>query len=470
MINSVDYFPIKKYRGWPAADYGMAQLDSITLGGVTYQVTSYMTFIGTGNVLASACYVVVGWRTLPAGTWTWYTYNGSSSTFPAIYPHAIDAHQYIEIQIDNDGYVHFAGWAHDYVQQYRRSDSPLGTWAGGVTANLPIGTTNNVDDTYPTFFKDPQGELYILRRCYGISGMDDWDLHSYNRSTQLWSYFPGTDSQGRFWHGYLVPDSIGNYWGMYWYDPKFTSDWNVAAGTGYLKIAFTTRTASNNYMDSIYYARCDTSGNWTQWDGAAQTMPINKTNARLMYANSFLTAQVGSSLDANNNLHIAVKMSDTGDSTGILQLYDVYFDATGIHLHQLTSNPSGVNVTEGPYGYAPYPTPSGHTSFFDKSTNVAYVFEWLRTGVTGTGLSLFASAPNDFTSWTQTIFYTADLDWTTIGFDFHQWDTNKIIYLTTCMGKALVAANPSAIEYMRLITATIDAAAPATRRSFGMVF
>ena len=94
-----------------------------------------------------------------------------------------DSHNYIDMIIDKNGFIHVSGNMHNVPLIYFRSEKPE-----SIDAFEKLGMTgkseNNV--TYPVFFKDAKGELYFQYRN-GSSGDGITYWNKYDAGTRQWS-------------------------------------------------------------------------------------------------------------------------------------------------------------------------------------------------------------------------------------------------------------------------------------------
>lgn len=94
-----------------------------------------------------------------------------------------DSHNYIELAVDDSGYVHVSGNMHNVKLVYFRSVKPWNTVA--FEAPGMVGTLEN-SVTYPVFISGPGNQLYFQYRDGGSgSGTTIWNR--YRTQTKRWS-------------------------------------------------------------------------------------------------------------------------------------------------------------------------------------------------------------------------------------------------------------------------------------------
>lgn len=96
---------------------------------------------------------------------------------------AWDSHNYIDLALDKDGYIHVSGNMHAVPLVYFRSTQPENI-DRFESAAMTGKNENRV--TYPVFFKDKDGELYFQYRNGGSgNGITYWNR--YNTKTRSWT-------------------------------------------------------------------------------------------------------------------------------------------------------------------------------------------------------------------------------------------------------------------------------------------
>jgi len=93
-----------------------------------------------------------------------------------------DSHNYIEVALDSEGYLHVSGNMHGVPLIYFRSEKPE-----DISRFEKLGMTGKHEEhvTYPIFFKDREGNLYFQYRDGGSgNGITYWN--KYTTSTKTW--------------------------------------------------------------------------------------------------------------------------------------------------------------------------------------------------------------------------------------------------------------------------------------------
>jgi len=94
-----------------------------------------------------------------------------------------DSHNYIDMVLDKNGFVHVSGNMHGVPLIYFRSEKPENI---DLFEKLPMTGKNEERATYPVFFKDQKGELYFQYRNGGSGdGITYWN--KYNAENRSWS-------------------------------------------------------------------------------------------------------------------------------------------------------------------------------------------------------------------------------------------------------------------------------------------
>jgi hypothetical protein len=113
-------------------------------------------------------------RNLNERTWT-TTKLGTTTNW--------DAHKYISMAIDGDGYLHLSGNMHSEPLIYFRTAQPQNA-STFVKINKLVGI-NETSVTYPTFFSGPENEFIFTYRD-GISGNGNQIYDVYDLKTKTW--------------------------------------------------------------------------------------------------------------------------------------------------------------------------------------------------------------------------------------------------------------------------------------------
>ena len=94
-----------------------------------------------------------------------------------------DSHNYIEMAVDRDGYLHVSGNMHAVPLVYFRSEKPENIER---FEKLPMTGKREERVTYPIFLKNKEGELYFQYRDGG-SGNGNTLYNRYDPATKTWS-------------------------------------------------------------------------------------------------------------------------------------------------------------------------------------------------------------------------------------------------------------------------------------------
>jgi len=94
-----------------------------------------------------------------------------------------DSHNYIDMIVDKNGFIHISGNMHNVPLIYFRSEKPENI---DLFEKLAMTGKNEERSTYPVFFKDQKGELYFQYRNGGSGdGITYWN--KYNAENKTWS-------------------------------------------------------------------------------------------------------------------------------------------------------------------------------------------------------------------------------------------------------------------------------------------
>jgi hypothetical protein len=242
------------------------RIPTVVLGTKRYQACCYYD---------QNLYVVVAVREMPSGEWTAYTYNGSGGRPTLQLGQFDDAHFNTAIGFDSDGYIHFtwSGWRtyNNVGLRYRKSDAPVNSWTGGLSANLAMTGVGESQNNYAHFFLDPVGNLYYTHRDGDSSNANRY-LKRYDTSTETWSGVGAANGliiQGK--------ETKGVYTNVI---PAFTPDWD-GAGTGRMYYSWNWRksSAANDYENINMMYWTGSGSTWKKVNGDAQTIPATPANA-----------------------------------------------------------------------------------------------------------------------------------------------------------------------------------------------
>lgn len=380
-------------------------LTSVTLAGITYQVYSFWD---------KNKYLVLAKRVL-GGAWTLYTYDGSGGR-PSITVPADDNHDVISIGFDPNGFLHVAYHMHDEPLLYRRSDAAISTWTGGLTAVLAmLGGAVETAVTYPTFFNDPAGNLYFLFRYWTVADEGKIYFYKYTHATTTWAAATGTSANGLL----ISSETItGVTYRAYINKPCFDSTFGSG---GYLHISFNWRNVATTENQDLCYVKWDGT-NFKQAGGAAQTIPILKSNAEFVEtiaAGQGVTNHNCTYSDSSGYPHIAYSRAGT-DS--FRHVYHAWYSGAAWVIRQISesqaelANPS----TNTNYGLQPI-------IFINRTSDVAYIV--YVDDRDAPGLLCQRSGANDFTTWERLVIYPLPTGWYDPKIDTVEWERSKVAYI-----------------------------------------
>lgn len=151
--------------------------------------------------------LIIASRTLDSHDWN-YKELGTSIGW--------DSHNYIEMALDRDGYLHVAGNMHNSPLRYWKS-STYDT--STLTPQSMVGSEEDNKITYPIFTKLPDGRMLFAYR-YGSSGSGNQIYNIYDPDTQTWSRLTDTpviDGEGSR-NAYIQGPVLGpdNRWHLVW--------------------------------------------------------------------------------------------------------------------------------------------------------------------------------------------------------------------------------------------------------------
>jgi len=102
---------------------------------------------------------------------------------------AWDAHNYLALALDRDGYLHLSGNLHADPLVYYRSSRPFDVTSLERLDRMTGDMENRV--TYPVFFKNADGEM-LFRYRHGGSGNGSDIYNIYNPDTRTWRHLNAT--------------------------------------------------------------------------------------------------------------------------------------------------------------------------------------------------------------------------------------------------------------------------------------
>ena len=420
---------------------------SMPVGGTTYQVVAYWDDAATPELL-------IGERDITSSSWT---VRSTSITFADT---TDDVHDTVSVGIDPDGYVHVCYEHHNTAIRYAKSNAALGTWTGTMTTGLSMVGTNETQVTYPFFFNDPSDNLYFMfRDGWAVAG--DWYLYKYTHGTTTWAAATGTGSGGMLTYGSNETPTLGGYMLN---EPCFDSDFGSG---GYLHFGFAWAESDGNDNDSfdVIYFKWDGT-NWTQSDGASQTMPVTPSNDEVVdpepQSGAILTGLIARGNIYSDSFGYPHMVYLKTDGSTNRQIYHTWFNGSSWATSELTSHTAN---TGGMPKIA-----------IDRDTNT--VFIWFNPTIAESDaygndpvVTVYKSYAGGFTQWEASTFINTNASGC-IFFDRRQWEQdNSELHIPFFPVRGTGATNTPADGYpVRLAEKTKPAAiGPVLSCSGGML-
>jgi hypothetical protein len=226
-----------------------------------------------------------------------------------------DSHNYIEMAIDDGGYIHVAGNMHAAPLVYFRSTRPLEIQSLERVGAM-VGTQEN-RCTYPRFFRGPANELIFAYRD-GASGNGNQIHNVYDHKTRAWHRLldqPLTDGQG------LV--------NAYIHGP-------VRGPDGYFHICWVWRDdpgCETNH--DLSYARSKDLRHWEESDGTPIALPMTMRNCEVVdpvpAGGGIINGNTVIGFDSHKRVIVSYHKFDAAGNT---QIYSARREATGWKIYQ----------------------------------------------------------------------------------------------------------------------------------------
>lgn len=270
---------------------------------VTHGDMQYIAYYDT------ACYLVVGKRSLNNGTWDLHRsqYTG----------HCQDAHNIISIGVDGDGFLHVAFDHHGHKLNYCKSIAPGSLELG---EKIPMTGLDEEDVTYPEFYNLKDGDLIFAYRS-GASGRGNLVLNRYLTQVKQWTrlhvehpiIIDGENNRNAYWQ--LFVDNLGTIH-LSW---VWRETWHVETN------------------HDLCYARSRDGGKtWEKSTGEKYVLPITASTAEYAFQipqGSELINQTSMTADEDGNPYIATYWRDADSKVPQYRL--VYRDSTGWQMNQV---------------------------------------------------------------------------------------------------------------------------------------
>lgn len=358
---------------------------SLDVAGTVYQVIAYWD--SSGNMAFAK-------RTLPSDSWTIY----SSSPAIAVGAAPADAHDYITIGVDPDGYIHVAYDMHNEALKYRVSSATIATFNGALGGASSMVGTNETSVTYLNFLHDSSNNLYCVFRD-GDANAGDTFFYSYDEVGTTWSAATGTGTGGLLIDGKNESPAEASYHATMRFDDSDN-----------LHIAWIWREVGNtdSYHDLAY---CKWNGtSFLQAAGGAQTVPITQANddvADAIAQGSGLTPVPQIDADSSGNPHILYFYND---SDGNRQIRHAWY--SGGWIKKQITNFDGLNT---------------YKFFVIDRTNDEVIILWVNSRKENRGLFVEESNPADYTAWRRRRI--DDENWYLYGvfFDWQRWNSSGVL-------------------------------------------
>ncbi|WP_296721601.1 BNR repeat-containing protein [Erythrobacter sp.] len=174
-----------------------------------------------------------------------------------------DSHNYVTVDVDEEGYVHVMGNMHADPLVYFRSTRPWDIRSLEQIDYL-IDPAKELRVTYPRFDHDPQGRLIAAFRIGG-SGNGSFTFHRFDTGSKTWSLLHGAaffDGEGERSAYYIGPDRGP--------DGRFHMVWVWRD---------TPSAATNN---NVSYARSPDLLTWEDSNGKPLSLPITLANGEIV--------------------------------------------------------------------------------------------------------------------------------------------------------------------------------------------
>ena len=421
---------------------GENQADSEQIYGDSYQVNftnmsgqaaeALVTVDRLGTLYQLVCFwgkddrnaLVIGRRNLNSGsTWSWWVYDARGN-LPTIRLTHDDNHNAAVVGVSTDGLIHIMydmhGGGGSGQLKYRRSASTVENFDGGLGAEQSslVNADNEDAVTYPTFFTDPAGELYLLFRD-GASGDGDLYMYHWNVGSSAWEAAAGTSTDGLLIDGRNSTGTRSPYWSI---PPIFEPDFGSG---GLMHLFFNWRMAKgSDQNEDVCYIAWD-GANFKKSNGTNYTAPITDADAEVaeeVPAGNGLFEVWGSGYSDSSGNPFACYIRD--DSNGNAQVFVAWHDGSSWQVKQLTD----LMLGSQPGAMSRYAR-----VLIDRGTDTAHVIYRLRDEI-----RLISSGAGDYTSWAEKTIWRLEgasdanptatdpvADMRPIGFDPYQWEQNR---------------------------------------------
>ncbi len=228
-----------------------------------------------------------------------------------------DAHNYITMVLDEEGYLHVSGNMHVVPLIYFQAEKPYDVTSLVQKKSL-IGNEEHAV-TYPRFFKDHNGDLIFNYRT-GSSGKGSQIYDRYHAESKKWSRLveePLINGEGKT-NAYIEGPELGpdGYFHMIWV-------WRLNPDA--------------NTNTNLSYARSKDLVHWEKSDGSPQAIPITITNCDIIdpvqAQNGMLNGNIKIGFDSQNRV---IASYHKYDKEGNIQIYNARSENGKWQIYQTT--------------------------------------------------------------------------------------------------------------------------------------
>lgn len=256
----------------------------------------------------SAKYMTIAQRKLPEKTWVKKRLDTQVGW---------DAHNYITMVLDKEGYLHVSGNMHVVPLVYYQATKPYDISSLERKESL-IGNEEDAV-TYPHFFNAPNGDLIFTYRT-GSSGKGNQIYDRYNAESKTWSRLldtPLIDGEGKS-NAYLFGPELGpdNYFHLIWV-------WRMNPDA--------------NANCNLSYARSKDLIHWKKSNGSPQELPIRLENCEIIdpipVQHGLLNGNTKIGFDHQNRVIVSYHKYD---EKGNIQIYNARKEGNNWKIYQAT--------------------------------------------------------------------------------------------------------------------------------------
>lgn len=340
---------------------------------------------------------------------TGFTPTGAASDgTPTYSTSAFDNHNFVQLALDGDGYVHMTGGTHTKPSRWVRGASPGDMALGTPSGPVETGATDEDNTSYCELYRFADGDLLLSYRN-GASGNGSTIFKLWDTATETWSviYSPlinGEGARSPYMYGYTV-DSLGR-----------------------LHVAFSWReTGDSSTAHDICYMMSDDKG--TTWyqdpeGNTSQTVPVTTSNHSVIAAipqGEGLQERHSTCVDENDDPMILGMWANepTGVPSYDSHYHVLHWNGTTWDDHEIPHPPGGGGNWSGSDGSTKGTIVhrSGETMVFVRNADV--------TGV-------WCARSKDLTNWYWQQVYTGSVgSWGSAMLDERRWAADGQVSLFT---------------------------------------